>query len=190
MIFDLFKCTKGLQELVFDQTADPLVDMHGHWLPGVDDGAADKEAACALLEYMDALRIKRAYCTPHIMEGLSSNKAFLMERFEAFLSVQRDECLRPSFNFGSMELKLAAEYMLDAHFEKHLSEGLLGYADNKVLLETSYMSPPCGFLDLLYKVQLAGYRVILAHPERYIYMDEAYYNRLMDLGVQFQLNLL
>ena len=89
-----------------------------------------------------------------------------------------------------MELKLAAEYMLDTHFEKHLLEGLLGYAGNKVLLETSYMAPPCDFLELLYKVQTQGYQVILAHPERYIYMHEAYYNRLMDLGVQFQLNLL
>ena len=195
MIFDLFKRTKGLHDLVFNQAADPLVDIHGHWLPGVDDGAADEAASTELLAYMDALQIKRAYCTPHVMEAVpNNNKAFLTKRFEVLLAMQQTERLKPvseqTTGLATLDLRLAAEYMLDVYFEKHLAEGLLGYAGNKVLLETSYMAPPRDFLDLLYKVQLAGYHVILAHPERYIYMDAAYYNRLIDLGVQFQLNLL
>ena len=195
MIFDLFKHTKGLHDLVFDQTADPLVDIHGHWLPGIDDGAADDTAAAALLSYMASLQIKQAYCTPHVMEVVPNNdKAFLTARFETLLALQEAERLKPiaeqATGLATLELKLAAEYMLDMQFEKHLAAGLLGFANNNVLLETSYMAPPHGFLDLLYRVQLAGYHVILAHPERYIYMDTAYYNRLMDLGIQFQLNLL
>jgi tyrosine-protein phosphatase YwqE len=43
--------------------------------------------------------------------------------------------------------------------------------------------------DLLGKIMSKGYRPILAHPERYRYMDNDDYERLAGMGVILQLNI-
>ena len=42
---------------------------------------------------------------------------------------------------------------------------------------------------LLKRIQEKGYRPLLAHPERYVYMGDKEYRRLMDMQVSLQLNL-
>ena len=73
---------------------------------------------------------------------------------------------------GRIELRLAAEYMLDAGFRLQMADGLLTYEDRQVLVETSYLSPPPDYLNLLYELSLEGYTPVLAHPERYMYMTK------------------
>ena len=70
-----------------------------------------------------------------------------------------------------------------------MADGLLTYADRQVLVETSYLSPPPDYLNLLYELSLEGYTPVLAHPERYMYMTKEDYFRLKDKGYKFQLNL-
>jgi tyrosine-protein phosphatase YwqE len=43
--------------------------------------------------------------------------------------------------------------------------------------------------ETLKRIKAKGYHPILAHPERYVYMDEAKYRKLKGTGVKFQLNL-
>ena len=75
------------------------------------------------------------------MEELTSNRAdFLRERFERFCSEQ------PT----SIELRLAAEYMLDPAFSERRKEGLLTFNGTHVLVETSYLMPPLGFREILF----------------------------------------
>ena len=45
------------------------------------------------------------------------------------------------------------------------------------------------FRETLQQIKSLGYYPLLAHPERYMYMDEAEYQRLREQGVKFQLNL-
>ncbi len=56
----------------------------------------------------------------------------------------------------------------------------------------SYISPPMQLYDIIFELQLAGYKPILAHPERYNFyhlnFDE--YKKLKKAGCLFQLNLL
>jgi tyrosine-protein phosphatase YwqE len=61
--------------------------------------------------------------------------------------------------------------------------------DDMVLVETSTWNPPSDMTGMLRSLQKAGYRPLLAHPERYRYMNEAGYERLHRQGVLFQLNL-
>ena len=92
---------------------------------------------------------------------------------------------------GSIKLSLGAEYMLDGAFEQQLnSNGLMTIFDDHVLVETSYMHAPINFWELITQIKSKGYHVIMAHPERYVYMDSAFYNNLKNNGVLFQLNLL
>ena len=91
---------------------------------------------------------------------------------------------------GKIPLHLAAEYMLDTVFEQRFRDrDLLTHANNTLLVETSTWTPPVGLHKTLMEVQNAGYRPLLAHPERYRYMNKPSYERLRKLGIHFQLNL-
>ncbi len=159
-----------------------FTDNHSHILPGVDDGIPDMEQALAVLAFYETLGVAKVVLTPHIMEECHLNGAvFLKERFREFT-----ECYT-----GKIELSLGAEYMLDADFEKHLDSGnLLTVHGNNLLVETSCISKPVGFHDILEKIRSKGYFPLLAHPERYMYMAMDDYKYLKDTGVRFQLNLL
>ena len=62
-------------------------------------------------------------------------------------------------------------------------------AGSHLLVETSYYTPPMNMGDIIEKVQNKGFEPILAHPERYQYMDQRDYRRWKELGVLFQMNL-
>jgi tyrosine-protein phosphatase YwqE len=72
------------------------------------------------------------------------------------------------------------------------TEPLLTIKDNIVLIEMSYMNPPLALKDIIFEIQLKGYQPLLAHPERYLFYHQntKMYDKLKDLDVKFQLNLL
>ena len=65
----------------------------------------------------------------------------------------------------------------------------IGNNGKHLLVETSYFNPPIKFRETLKQIKALGYTPLLAHPERYLYMDEAEYRHLREEGVKFQLNL-
>ena len=80
--------------------------------------------------------------------------------------------------------------MLDPLFEERLEAGELLPMGEELLVETSYFNPPLDLDGLLKAIRKKGFQPLLAHPERYVYMDQRDYARLQDeLGVAFQLNL-
>lgn len=156
-------------------------DCHSHILPGVDDGIRTDEEALAVLAHFETLGIKRVIFTPHIMEDYPANNApNLRAAFERFSNLYQ----------GSIELSLAAEYMLDAQFHKHLeSDDILTLWENYILVETSFIEAPLNVKVLIREIMSSGYFVVLAHPERYLYMHKQDYIELKEMGVLFQLNL-
>lgn len=91
-----------------------------------------------------------------------------------------------------VELHLAAENMLDNLFEERLaSRDLLpiGSGGDHLLVETSYFNPPMNLYEILQAVRDAGYQPIIAHPERYVYMEMRDYERLKGMNIKFQMNL-
>ena len=65
----------------------------------------------------------------------------------------------------------------------------IGNNGKHLLVETSYFNPPIKFRETLKQIKALGYTPLLAHPERYMYMDEQEYRHLREEGVKFQLNL-
>ena len=143
-----------------------FTDWHSHILPGVDDGV---------------LGIKEVWLTPHIMEDIPNTTTGLRQRFAE---------LQEAYN-GKIVLRLTSENMLDNLFEERLAKNdllPLGNDGKHLLVETSYFNPPVGLQNILLRIKAKGYYPVLAHPERYIYMDDAFYKNLKSLGIQFQLN--
>ena len=155
-------------------------DCHTHLLPGVDDGVATIEQSLEVLAYMESQGVSEVWCTPHVMDDIPNPTELLQRKFEELKTAYK----------GNVKLNLAAEYMLDSEFEKRLAEGdLLKMWDDVVLVETSTNIPPYNLLNLLENIMSKGYRPMLAHPERYRYMDVADYRHLREIGVYYQLNL-
>jgi tyrosine-protein phosphatase YwqE len=96
---------------------------------------------------------------------------------------------------AQIEFKIgfAAEYYIDESFSQKLinKEPLICLKDNYVLVETSYINKPINFKEVIFELQMAGYKPVLAHPERYVYLYHDYkqFKEIHDLGVLFQINL-
>lgn len=158
-----------------------LTDWHSHVLPGVDDGIKTMEESLEVLRHFEAKGVDTLWLTPHIMEDYPNTTEKLRTRFEELKSAWD----------GRLRLCLAAENMLDALFEERLAaRDVLPIGENvdHLLVETSYFSAPMGFDRLIDSIKSAGYHPLLAHPERYTYMDEKDYKKLKDNGVKMQLN--
>ena len=165
-----------------------FVDIHSHLLPGIDDGAANLETSIALIQKMTSYGIKNFITTPHILGDVYPNTP---EIINSKLKEVRDELKRR--NISDISICAAAEYMMDEKFTEIMEKGeLLTLKDNLVLVEMSYFSPPINLHDMLFQLQLKGYKPILAHPERYnsYHPNLENYYQLKRAGCLFQLNLL
>lgn len=158
-------------------------DYHSHILPGVDDGVETMDEALRILATYEALGIKHLWLTPHIMEDMPNTPEKLKTRFAELQTAYK----------GCIELHLAAEYMIDNQFMQLLKESELlpiGTKSNHLLVETSYFSSPIRLHETLKQIKAIGLYPILAHPERYMYMETGDYLELKKEDVKFQLNIL
>ena len=156
------------------------VDQHSHILYGLDDGVKTQEDSLAILRFLEEQGVSEVWFTPHVMEDVPNTTEGIRARFEELKSVYR----------GGLRFHLAAEYMIDTLFEERLAaRDLLTHGNDTVLVETSAVAPPINLWEVLETMRKAGYRPLIAHPERYRYMDKADYKRLHDMGCVLQMNL-
>lgn len=156
------------------------VDNHCHLLPGVDDGITKMESTLSLLSSMEEAGVRECWFTPHIMEDIPNKTEMLKQRFDEVKAEYK----------GSLSLNLAAEYMLDNLFTERLGAGdLLVHKNQSVLVESSCLVAPYGFESKLEEIKHMGYFPILAHPERYVFLDDHEYRKLKKMDVRFQLNI-
>ena len=67
------------------------------------------------------------------------------------------------------KIMAAAEYLVDFEFESKVEnkQAFLTFGLNYILIETSFISAPPNFYDIIFKLQVNGYEPVLAHPERF-----------------------
>jgi tyrosine-protein phosphatase YwqE len=156
------------------------VDNHSHILYGLDDGVKTCEDSLAILRFLEEQGVSEVWFTPHVMEDVPNTTEGIKARFEELKSVYG----------GRLRLRLAAEYMIDTLFEERLAkDDLLTHGEDIVLVETSAVAPPINLWEVLERMIKSGYRPLVAHPERYRYMDRDDYRRLHDMGCYLQMNL-
>lgn len=184
MIFSFLKRDKAKKPII----DVPLIstDIHSHFIPAIDDGSKSMEESLIMLKSMVELGYKKIITTPHIMaDGYRNTPEIIMEGLAHLKSaVQREEI--------PIEIEAAAEYYLDDGFYKHLKgKNLLSIADKYLLVETSYVSKPLQFEEMIFEISLAGYKPMLAHPERYRYIKDFQkeYGAMKEKGVYFQVNI-
>ena len=157
-----------------------FVDIHSHLLPGIDDGAKDLDRSNELILKMHSYGIKKIITTPHVLGDVYQNSSSTIKEK---LKKVKDELIKRDIKDISIEA--AAEYMMDEQFSELLeNDDILTLKDNFVLVEMSYFSAPLNVYDILFQIQLKGYKPILAHPERYNFYhnDLNHYHKLKKAG--------
>jgi tyrosine-protein phosphatase YwqE len=175
----LFNTQRGTQEYY-------KVDLHSHLIPAIDDGSQSMQESIELIKELKKLGYKKLITTPHIMHHRfpNSSETILagLEDVKAELKAQNIE----------IELEVAAEYYLDEYFLELLNaKDILSFGENYLLFEMSYAQKPLNLESVIHEIKVAGYKPVLAHPERYLFMhrDFSIYERLKEQGVLFQVNL-
>ena len=182
-MFIFSKPKKRLADLI----PDGYIDIHSHLLPGIDDGSKDDDNTIGLVTSLKNYGFSQFITTPHVLTGVWNNTHNGITAKEATTKKLLDD------NNIDNPFKAAAEYLMDDVFLKLIkNEPLLTIKDNYVLVEMSYLNAPIQLYDILYELQLAGYKPILAHPERYLFYHFKFeeYEKLKRVGCLFQINLL
>lgn len=164
-----------------------FVDIHSHIVPGIDDGAKTIEDSKFLLENMIEFGFSKVITSPHTIENIWNNTPESISEALQFTKENLTDLTT------KVDLKAASEYIMDDYFVSLFEEKkLLTIKDNFVLVEMSYINPPIQLFDYIFKLQVAGYIPVLAHPERYIFYhsDFSNYAKLKKAGCYFQMNLL
>lgn len=160
-------------------------DLHSHILPGIDDGPKDIDTAIKIIQQMKALGFRKLITSPHVMSDSYKNTN---ETIINALNSLRSELYQRNV---AMDINAIAEYYIDYDFEMKIGkEDFLTFGDNYILVELSFFSKPKNLFDIFFKLQLEGYSVVLAHPERYNYFDFYDYRELVRRGIFFQINWL
>ena len=182
-MLSLFKSKPKLAELI----PSGYVDIHSHVLPGIDDGALKMEDTNFLLESMVDFGFSKVITTPHTMKNVWDNTAETIKNAHHLVQKELPELSK------KVALNCASEYFLDENLMQLIQqERLLTLKDNFILIEMSYLNAPIQLYDFLFELQLKGYQLVLAHPERYNYFhsNKKEYQKLKKAGCLFQLNLL
>ncbi|AYL99247.1 tyrosine-protein phosphatase [Mucilaginibacter celer] len=182
-MFGLFKKkNQEVKEAKFNYESI-MVDMHSHILPGIDDGAKTPEDSVELIKKMMALGIKKFIATPHIMIDFYRNTP---ETIGDALTLLKAELVKQGID---VPVEAAAEHYFDETFEARVDNGpIMTMGDNHVLFEFSFINQPPNVYTVVQKLHDKGYKPILAHPERYQYLDLDKFKNLHSWGMDFQLN--
>lgn len=164
------------------------VDMHSHLIPGVDDGSKSMGESLDLITRLANLGLRKIITTPHIMSEYYRNTPEIIK-----LGL---EDLRKAVKSLDIEIEIeaAAEYYIDEVFLEKINaeEELLCFGDKYILVETGFINRPQMLLEILFRLEMAGYKPVFAHPERYQYLlsDKKLLEELVDRNLLFQINLL
>ena len=163
-----------------------MIDLHSHLLPGIDDGPADAAGSIALAREAAAAGVTVMAATPHLRADFPGVR---VEELEA-----RAETLREQLRAEGIALDVVAGGEVDVLWAQRASDEMLraasyGGRGSDLLVETPYGPVPEMFEDLLFRIQVRGFRVLLAHPERNdsFQREPSRLERIVERGVLVQL---
>ena len=159
-----------------------MIDLHSHILPGQDDGAQSLEASLAMARMAVDSGVTSMAATPHCAGDRTR------EVYAAW------QLLKEALEENEIPLKLflGMEIFGTPETARMLSEKqLFTLNDSRYpLIEFSFRSDGLEETRILHRVCKAGFRPVVAHPERYDYVqhDPAILNLWVQMGCLLQIN--
>jgi len=173
-------------------SSDPavLVDIHNHLVPGVDDGAKSVADVLESVERMSRASIRRVITTPHIDGSLTLDPTRLDERLTTVTSAWEVAAQAVGERFPDVEFRRGHEVLLDVPHPDFSDDRIRMAGTSFVLVEWPRLHLPVGTEPVLARIREAGYRPIVAHPERYRGVGESIeiVGRWREAGAFLQMN--
>ncbi|MDX1502277.1 MAG: CpsB/CapC family capsule biosynthesis tyrosine phosphatase [Thermoanaerobaculia bacterium] len=162
-----------------------MIDIHGHYLPGIDDGAESLQTAVAMCRLAAEDGCEAVIATPHQRHAVWDNRdpeglEMLRRRLQEAVGE------RPEVHLGA-EIRIGSGLLDD--LDRPDRGRLTPLAGSRhLLLEYGRGERPRGCEDLVHELTVAGWRPILAHPEliRFLAEDLDLMERLAEAGALFQ----
>jgi protein-tyrosine phosphatase len=164
-----------------------FVDLHCHWIAGIDDGVRTPAAGVELLRGLRRAGFDTVVATPHMRPGMFDNDKGALERaFAAMCPHIVDVADLP-------DVHLSSEHFFDDVVFNRLMRGTgLPYPDlaptrrsrRAVLIELPPQGFPAHLQHRLFDLARSGLRPVIAHPERYqpVWKDDGCLDPLLDAG--------
>lgn len=167
---------------------NPLrTDIHSHLLPRLDDGVQSYEESEDVILHFQQLGYKKLITSPHVMSDTYKNTP---EKILARLAKLRKYLESQEID---IQIDAAAEYYLDEQVFKMVenNQKMLTFGKNFLLFETNFLNEPFNMKEFIFLATTKGYKPVLAHPERYAYLQNNIEKAedLLDRGVLFQINI-
>jgi tyrosine-protein phosphatase YwqE len=168
-----------------DLWKEGFVDIHNHLLWGIDDGSKSLEETVTLCNAMQELGITAAFATPHTYPGQWNNTAADINlAYSNYCNQTNDVFIKG----------VASEYLAESYLEEWREQNnILTLPGNHILIEFSMLFAPSErIMETLFQLKLKGYKLIIAHPERYLYWknNRKAFERLKIFDLYFQMNSL
>ena len=164
-----------------------MIEMHCHLLPNVDDGSSSFEESIELIKKLKDIGVEKIIITPHYIRSTKYN-VDNKEKYEIFLEL-KDKLKEQNID---IELFLGNEIFLDEYTLDDLKQGLCCTMNSSkyVLVEIPRNDVINNLDSLLFKLTSKGIIPIMAHPERYIIVQEnkEVLNKWVDAGILLQVN--
>lgn len=163
-----------------------MIDVHSHILPNIDDGSRSIEETFNLIKEAKEAGFEGIVCTSHYMENYyETNRP---ER-EVWINAIHENLENKNID---MNLYLGNEIYMSDNIIELLEDGKATTMNDTsyVLFELPMNVEPMNLYDMVYEMQQYKIVPILAHPERYSFVQtdpELIYD-LIDKGVLMQAN--
>jgi len=164
-----------------------MKDIHSHLLPGIDDGCTDFDESIALLKELEKKGVTEIVLTPHYIKNskFTCNKDEKKKIYNKLIKKVKE-------NNIDIKLYLGNEIYLDDDILDLLEKKEIETINNSkyLLIEFPMFTYQATALNIFDELIHKGYKIILAHPERYPYVvdDIHLLDKYKDMGVLFQGN--
>ena len=163
-----------------------MIDVHSHILPNIDDGSRSIDETFNLIKEAKEAGFEGIICTSHYMENYYETDR--PER-EVWINAIHENLKNKNIE---MNLYLGNEIYMSDNIIKLLEDGKATTMNDTsyVLFELPLNVEPMNLYDMVYEMQQYKIVPILAHPERYSFVQtdpELIYD-LIDKGVLMQAN--
>ena len=143
-------------------------DIHNHIIFSIDDGAKDLDKSIQMVEQAADCNIGQIAATPHVTDLTDE---IIVEHIKANFNHLKDEVAKRNI---PVDLFLAAELIYNDRINYWLDKTWVTLNGNEsyFLFELPLFDLPNRVSDFIFQTNLKGFRPILAHPERYVYLHK------------------
>lgn len=157
-------------------------DLHSHILYGVDDGARVKEDSINMLKTLEKKGVTDVVVTPHYIIGTDYNSNNKVKK--SILEELQKET--------NIKLYLGNEVYIDNNIYENVLNGNISTINNSryILIEFPLNYKLDNAKGIIFDLRNKGFIPIIAHPERYTYMNVDDFKVYIDMGCLMQGNIM